>query len=541
MHSYLAVKEAAVSRNGRNDKLTWGETLERKKPLTSFTWLGTGVILLWAAFGAAAAQLYVPNGSFESPTTTFADPRMDAWQKTPKPMWFVEDPHDPLRQWSNLSGQFLNVGTNDPAYIANLHGRQAAFLFALPEVGIFQELRWPAQGDVPAGDVRYQPGRAYRLKLGVIGGGGAMTNGVPLRMALYYLDAASNRVPVASLTITNTPETFSNFNHFLEFSVVTPKVTAQDPWARRVIGLEILSLAGFDNMGGYWDLDHVRVEEIIPVPNGSFELPATPFVDIAVEGWEKTPKPAWFDEGQGFLWAQLTGVFVNPALTNETHTPNMDGSQALWLFAVPQVGLRLDRYARDLMGRQPTPEFDAVFEVGQAYELTVAVFGGGGAMTNGASMRMGLYYLDDATNRVPIVSRSIVYTNEVFVRYFKDYPLRLPTVKPTDPWAGRPIGIELLSTTGFDRQGGFFNVDNVRLATYQEPALVSPQVVGGELRVVVRSEPGEVLEVLTSPNVVASPAGWNVSGRLTNQTGHVIFSVPATDAAAKYILLRQQP
>ncbi|MCX8154944.1 MAG: hypothetical protein N3J91_00600 [Verrucomicrobiae bacterium] len=500
-------------------------------------WLGG----LMMAFEVQAGRLYVPNGSFEQPRTTFADPRLEAWQKTPKPLWFVEDPQDPVRQWFNLSGQFLNVGTNDPAYIDNVHGAQAAFLFALPDVGLFQELRWPATENAPAGEARYRAGRAYRLSLGVMGGGGAMVQGVRLRVALYYTDAASNRVPVTSLIITNTAQTFSNFNHFVEFSCVTAKVSPQDPWAGQVIGVEIMSLAGFDNMGGYWDVDHVRVEEVIPVPNGSFELPATPFVDIAITGWEKTPKPVWFDEGQGFLWAQLTGVFVNPASTNAEHTPNMEGAQAIWLFAVPEVGLRMDRYARDLLGQRPTPEFDAVYEVGQAYELTVAVFGGGGGMTNGASMRIGLYYLDEATNRVPVAATAIVYTNAVFERYFRDYKVWVPTVKPTDAWAGRPMGIELMSTTGFDKQGGFFDIDNVRLRAVQEPQCLTPRVRQGQFEVVVRSEPGEVLEALTTSNLRTAPAGWTSAGRLTNQTGHVMFSMPVSGSGAGYLLLRREP
>lgn len=497
--------------------------------------------ICWLVMNVEAGRLYVPNGSFELPGTTFADPRMEAWQKTPKPLWFVEDPQDPVRQWYNLSGQFLNVSTNDPAYIDNMHGSQAAFLFALPEVGIFQELRWEASANAPAGEARYQPGRAYRLSLGVIGGGGAMTNGVQLRASLYYLGASSHRVPVVSLVITNSPEIFSNFNHLVEFSVETPKVMAQDPWAGQVMGVEIMSLAGFDNMGGYWDLDQVRVEEVIPVPNGSFESPPTPFVDIVITGWEKTPKPVWFDEGQGFLWAQLTGVFMNPASTNAEHTPNMHGSQAIWLFAVPEVGLRMDRYARDLMGQRPTPEFDAFYEVGQAYELTAAVFGGGGAMTNGASMRIGLYYLDDATNRVPVASTSIVYTNEVFLRRFQDYKVRVPTVKPTDPWAGRPIGIELISTTGFDKQGGFFDIDHVRLTTIQEPQFLAPRVNEGRFEVVIRSEPGEILEVFTGSDLRDAPALWSAAGRLTNQTGHVMLNLPATEAGTRFFFLRQGP
>ena len=41
----------------------------------------------------------------------------------------------------------------------------------------------------------------------------------------------------------------------------------------------------------------------------------------------------------GFLVEQLTGLFRNPIPTNPSHIDNCDGDQALWLFAVPEVGL----------------------------------------------------------------------------------------------------------------------------------------------------------------------------------------------------------
>jgi hypothetical protein len=39
----------------------------------------------------------------------------------------------------------------------------------------------------------------------------------------------------------------------------------------------------------------------IPIPNGSFELPVTPFVSVNVDAWEKPPKPDWYVEEGGFL------------------------------------------------------------------------------------------------------------------------------------------------------------------------------------------------------------------------------------------------
>ena len=40
-----------------------------------------------------------------------------------------------------------------------------------------------------------------------------------------------------------------------------------------------------------------------------------------------------------------------------------------------------------------------------------------------------------------------------------------------DPWAGRHIGVRLLSTVGFDLMGGYWDLDNIRLTATGGPAL----------------------------------------------------------------------
>jgi hypothetical protein len=75
----------------------------------------------------------------------------------------------------------------------------------------------------------------------------------------------------------------------------------------------------------------------IYVPNASFESPETTFVDVNIDLWQKPPKPWWYDESGGFLWIQLTGVFLNLPPTDPDHIDNCDGNQAAWLFAVPEV------------------------------------------------------------------------------------------------------------------------------------------------------------------------------------------------------------
>src|SRR2546423_15691175 len=85
----------------------------------------------------------------------------------------------------------------------------------------------------------------------------------------------------------------------------------------------------------------VRAASIV-VPNGSFESPSTTFVDTHIDSWQEAPKPDWYAEGGGFTWDQLTGVFMNTSVTSADHIDNCDGNQALWMFAVPEVGVFQD-------------------------------------------------------------------------------------------------------------------------------------------------------------------------------------------------------
>lgn len=205
------------------------------------------------------------------------------------------------------------------------------------------------------------------------------------------------------------------------------------------------------------------------VPNASFESPATAFVENRLERWQKTPKPFWYDESGGFTWDQLFGVFRNSEPGKDDHLGNAEGNQAIYLFAVPEAGIFQDAVGN---GR--------IFTVGKAYTLTTAVLGGGGGMTNGASLEMSLYYLDAAGQRVVVGATNIVHDPARFPSRtnFVDIRLHLPTVQPGEVWAGRPIGIRFLSTVDPARAGGYWDLDAVRLvesielpnASFESPA-----------------------------------------------------------------------
>lgn len=203
----------------------------------------------------------------------------------------------------------------------------------------------------------------------------------------------------------------------------------------------------------------------ISLPNASFESPATEFVTTQVNGWQKVPKPEWFVESESQRWDQLSGLFLNSPAGQEGHKPNLDGSQALYLFAVPSVGLFQDHDS----GSQG---FDAVFEPGKAYKLTAGLVGGGGGMREGASLMLSLYHRQDPAPPGTVAFTNVVHSSALFptTTSFVDVSLTTAVVKPTDPWAGKHIGVSLLSTIlDPSLSGGYWDVDNIRLEAIPGP------------------------------------------------------------------------
>ena len=494
----------------------------------------------------AAGTVYLPNASFESPGTAFADPRIDHWQKTPKPVWYDESQG---YLWSQLTGVFVNPASGSADHLENMEGNQAMFLFAVPQVGIFQDyLSVGGTNTTPdrAFHARFEPGKSYRLTAGILGGGGGMTNGVTLQVGLYYLDAASNQVAVASTNITYTPEVFTNATRFEDFTVTVPPVRSSDAWAGRNIGVSLISTVDPALAGGYWDIDQVRLTETLEIPNASFENPATEFVDPFVGSWQKTPKPFWYDESGGYLWTQLTGAFANPATGSADRTENMDGNQAVFLFAVPEVGLFQDYESMGGTNSAPERAFDVVYEVGRAYTLAFGALGGGGNMLEGVSLEAGLYYRDGASNRVVVASTNLVYQPALFTnaenkKLFVDFQVRLPAVRAGDPWAGQHIGVQFLSTVRPELAGGYWDLDHVRLFEAREPVLVDPVRTGEQFTFTVRSEPGLTFEILSAPELTLPTADWTSLGSITNLTGSAPFVDPAPGSGGRFYRARQLP
>ena len=222
-------------------------TMQKKTVLTA-----AAMLLVATLSGASAADVTVPNGSFESPTPPPGFPvntQIDVWQKAPQP------PGIPLPggiSWDQLSGVFPNTAAGAPDHIDNLTGNQGAYFFSIPGVGLSQEL-----------GSSFTVGNSYQLTIGILGGGG-ITEGSMFQFGFYYLDDANAMVALNRSTITFTPAAFPNVTHLNDYSVLLPEVQAGDAWAGRSVGIELSSSFG---MGvGYWDVDNVR---LVSVPEPS--------------------------------------------------------------------------------------------------------------------------------------------------------------------------------------------------------------------------------------------------------------------------------
>jgi hypothetical protein len=274
----------------------------------------------------------------------------------------------------------------------------------------------------------------------------------------------------------------------------------------------------------------------VTVPNGSFESPTTSFVSVNLDSWQKAPKPDWYVESGGFLRTQLTGLFKNTATNSPDHIDNCDGDQALWLFVVPEVSLFQDYDSVDWNDSVPSHALNATYEAGKSYQLTVGVIGTAGGMQQGATLELSLYYRDAASNRVAVAVTSITNTTALFTNatHFLDFNVSVPTVKADDAWAGQHIGIQLLSTVTTNLQGGYWDLDHVRLAALQELVLLDPVSTNGQFQFTLKSEPGLEIEILSTTNVALPMSEWASAGIVINTSGSMVFTETASEAGRFY-------
>jgi hypothetical protein len=315
---------------------------------------------------------------------------------------------------------------------------------------------------------------------------------------------------------------------------IMTKTTCSLPWPR--LGLSLLWLGSAASI--------LTVQSaLLDVPNGSFESPATAFVDTRIDAWETTAKPDWYDESGGFFWSQLTGVFRNSPPESSDHIVNVDGNQAVYLFAIPEVGFFQDYDSIDWRNPTPTHAFDVRFEPGKSYTLAVGVKGGGGNMASGVTLELSLYYRDSAGARISIATTSITNSPELFHAppQLIDFQTRVPVVQADDPWAHRHVGIQILSTVHPDLVGGYWDLDHVRLEASELPPRLAATKVDGQITLTLLSEPGLRFEILATPDLTSPLPEWMNLGTITNQSGTATLDAIDLELSHRFYRARQLP
>jgi hypothetical protein len=231
----------------------------------------------------------------------------------------------------------------------------------------------------------------------------------------------------------------------------------------------------------------------------------------------------------------LFGIFKNDPPGDNDHIDNCDGSQAAWLFANPDAGLFQDYESVDWNDPAPTHAFDTKFEPGKAYRLKVGLIVGtnaGPPMLEGVTLTLSLYHLDQASNRIAVATTVVTNTRSVFSspNLFLDSEVNVPTVKAGDPWAGKNIGVMILSTVSQELAGGYWDLENVRLSSILAPTLSNPVYTNHQFQFTVQSEPGLPVEILAGNHPGLPVTSWTSLGTVTNVTG----SIPFIDTSANF-------
>jgi hypothetical protein len=285
----------------------------------------------------------------------------------------------------------------------------------------------------------------------------------------------------------------------------------------------------------------------VNIPNGSFESPVAPnpyvppYVTLQGDSWEKTPKPGWWDETAYGPWDQLIGLFANTPSGDPSRLDNCDGTQAIYLFADPGVGFFQDYDSID-WSSTPSHAFNATFEVGKSYQVTAGIsVSYYQPPTNGATLALSFYYRDASSNQVTIATTSVTNGPDIQVGHLNDFQVTIPTVASGDAWVGKHLGVAVMSTVGFDLAGGVWDIDNVRLTSALAPVFTGSTATNGQFSFTLTSEPGLGFEILATSDPALPASGWTSLGTLSNYTGSISFSEPATNYPGRFYRARQLP
>ncbi len=224
----------------------------------------------------------------------------------------------------------------------------------------------------------------------------------------------------------------------------------------------------------------------IAVPHHSFESPDvsdSPFLaESKIDGWMRSG-PSYEIPELGQSGVLDTGVFFN-APADPTYIVGVDGSQMAFIGAQDPANIPT--------GEPPIAIYQTLdhrYQQGKHYVLTIGVAPasadhGRDPRTDNpndpdddappAELTFQLYYEHDQ-QRLTVASAAVLSTQLQQYQVI-DFALTSETVGASDPWLGKPIGIEIAPTLGLS---GYWNVDNVRLTQVPEPATATLIALAG--------------------------------------------------------------
>ena len=149
-------------------------------------------------------------------------------------------------------------------------------------------------------------------------------------------------------------------------------------------------------------------------------------------------------------------------------------------------------------------------------------------MQQGATLELNLYYRDGASNRITVATTTVTNLLSVFsnTTQLVDCTVNVPTVRSNDAWAGQNIGIMFLSTVTTNLQGGYWDLDNVRLL--EGPVLLNPVRTHNQFEVVLLGEAGARFEMLATTNAALDLKGVRMGGMHPPSSAIVLISRPSS-------------
>jgi hypothetical protein len=163
-------------------------------------------------------------------------------------------------------------------------------------------------------------------------------------------------------------------------------------------------------------------------------------------------------------------------------------------------------------------------------------------MSEGATLDLSLYYRV-GSNNVPVAVTSVTNVSTIFSNntHLLDFQVHVPTVKPSDPWANQHIGIQFLSTVNSNLEGGYWDLDNVRLTSSSAPILTNPLWSEGRFGLAIQGEPGLKFQILATPDLSQPLSNWTALATVTNVTGSISFTDPSPVVGRRYYRAQQLP